>query len=33
MRIKHNKIIEANQKKLKCLKDFLLYLEGEAKLL
>jgi len=31
MRIKHNKVIDANQKKLKCLKDFLVFLESEAK--
>lgn len=33
IRIKHNKIVEANQKKLKNLKDFLAYLETEAKAL
>lgn len=33
IRIKHNKVIEANQKKLKNLKDFLIYLETEAKAL
>ena len=33
MRIKHNKVIEANQKKLKFLKDFLAFLEVEARAL